>query len=59
VVAGEDVTFASCFIHCDGTSAGPLDLRLTIGLRRIDGRWMIVQEHHSAPAVKEPFIDGP
>src|SRR5262245_15472318 len=29
VTAGADVAFASCLIHCDGTSAGPLDLRLT------------------------------
>jgi ketosteroid isomerase-like protein len=58
VVAGEDVAFASCFIHCDGTSAGPLDLRLTTGLRRIDGQWTIVHEHHSVPTVEERFIDS-
>jgi len=37
VTAGNDVAFASCLIHCDGTSAGPVDLRLTVGLRKIDG----------------------
>jgi len=33
VTAGDDVAFATCLVHCDGTSAGPLDFRLTAGLR--------------------------
>jgi ketosteroid isomerase-like protein len=37
VTAGGDVAFASCLIHCEGTSAGPVDVRLTVGLRKIDG----------------------
>jgi ketosteroid isomerase-like protein len=28
VTAGDDVAFATCSMHCDGTSAGPLDFRL-------------------------------
>jgi ketosteroid isomerase-like protein len=28
-----------------------LDFRLTVGLRKIDGRWVITHEHHSVPAV--------
>jgi hypothetical protein len=28
-----------------------LDFRLTIGRRKIDGRWNITHEHHSIPAV--------
>jgi hypothetical protein len=39
VTAGEDVAFASCLVRCDGTSAGHVDLRLTIGLRKIAGEW--------------------
>ena len=27
VSAGEDVAFASCTVHCEGTSAGPVDTR--------------------------------
>jgi ketosteroid isomerase-like protein len=29
----------------------PLYFRLTIGLRKIDGRWTITHEHHSVPAL--------
>lgn len=57
VTAGADVAFAACLIHCDGTSAGPLDLRLTVGLRRIDGEWTIMHEHHSVPTREERFIN--
>jgi ketosteroid isomerase-like protein len=56
VTAGEDVAFAYCEIHCDGTSAGPLDLRLTAGLRKIDGEWFVTHEHHSVPTVEERFL---
>lgn len=58
VTAGERVAFATCEIHCDGTSAGPLDLRLTVGLERRNGEWLITHEHHSVPTVEERFI-GP
>src|SRR5688572_25670290 len=47
VTAGEDVAFASCLIRCEGTSGGLVELRLTTGLRRIDGQWTITHEHHS------------
>jgi ketosteroid isomerase-like protein len=56
VTAGDDVAFASCLIHCDGTSVGPLDLRLTMGLKKIDGEWRILHEHHSVPTIEEKFI---
>jgi uncharacterized protein (TIGR02246 family) len=56
VTTGSDVAFASCLIHCDGTSAGPLDLRLTVGLRKIDGEWTITHEHHSVPTIEERFL---
>jgi ketosteroid isomerase-like protein len=56
VTAGTDVAFASCLIHCDGTSGGPLDLRLTVGLRKLDGEWIITHEHHSVPTIEERFL---
>lgn len=57
VTAGDKVAFATCEIHCDGTSAGPLDLRLTVGLEKRDGKWLITHEHHSVPTREERFID--
>jgi ketosteroid isomerase-like protein len=56
VTTGSDVAFASCLIHCDGTSAGTLDLRLTVGLRKIDDEWTIMHEHHSVPTIEERFL---
>jgi ketosteroid isomerase-like protein len=56
VTAGTEVAFASCLIHCDGTSAGPLDLRLTVGLRKISGEWTITHEHHSVPTTEKRFL---
>jgi hypothetical protein len=41
-----------------GTSAGALDFRLTIGLKREAGAWTIVHEHHSVPTIEERFT-GP
>jgi ketosteroid isomerase-like protein len=56
VTAGEDVAFASCLIRCDGTSAGHVDLRLTVGLRKVAGAWIVVHEHHSVPTVESRFL---
>ena len=53
VTAGDDVAFAHALLRC-GTAAD-LDahpdhrLRLTIGLRKVDGRWVVTHEHHSFP----------
>jgi ketosteroid isomerase-like protein len=52
--AGSEVAFATAVGHCrtiepDGQIL-PLDFRLTMGLRKIEGRWIIVHEHHSIPA---------
>lgn len=58
VTAGDDVAFASCEIHCEGTTAGPIDLRLTVGLERRGGEWLITHEHHSMPTTDETLI-GP
>jgi ketosteroid isomerase-like protein len=58
VTAGDDVAFATCLVHCDGTSAGALDFRLTVGLKKEGGIWTILHEHHSVPTIEERFI-GP
>jgi uncharacterized protein (TIGR02246 family) len=54
VVAGTDVAFAYAMMHCAGTekSGEHIDLafRLTVGLRKIDGAWTMLHEHHSIPA---------
>ncbi|OHV76029.1 nuclear transport factor 2 family protein [Rhizobium sp. LCM 4573] len=57
VTAGKEVAFAACTFHCDGTSAGPLDFRLTVGLEKRDGEWVITHEHHSVPTIEERFIE--
>jgi uncharacterized protein (TIGR02246 family) len=51
VTAGEDVAFAHALLRCDtpaGLAAHPeRRLRLTLGLRREQGRWAVAHEHHS------------
>jgi uncharacterized protein (TIGR02246 family) len=55
ITAGADVAFAAAAMRCAGPGANgepeSLDFRLTVGLRKIDGRWTITHEHHSVPAV--------
>lgn len=58
VTAGDDVAFASCEIHCDGTAAGPIDFRLTVCLEQRDGEWTVIHEHHSMPT-KDDALIGP
>jgi uncharacterized protein (TIGR02246 family) len=53
VHAGDDVAFAYALLRC-GTEeelAQQPDnrLRLTLGLRKQDGRWVVHHEHHSFP----------
>jgi uncharacterized protein (TIGR02246 family) len=54
ITAGADVAFVVASMHCaePGPDGGqkPLDFRLTVGLRKIAGRWIITHEHHSVPA---------
>jgi uncharacterized protein (TIGR02246 family) len=52
VTAGEDVAFATARIHCAGSDMTQprLDVRLTVGLRKIQGAWTVTHEHHSVPA---------
>jgi uncharacterized protein (TIGR02246 family) len=53
VTAGGDVAYAHALLRC-GTpqelAENPAKrLRLTLGLRKEDGRWIVVHEHHSFP----------
>jgi uncharacterized protein (TIGR02246 family) len=54
VVAGDDVAFAFAHMQCveptEKEQRTPLDFRLTVGLRKVEGRWVIMHEHHSVPA---------
>ena len=51
VTAGADVAFAFALLRCDMPEALERHpehrLRLTIGLRKEDGRWIVTHEHHS------------
>ena len=47
IVAGEDVAWVRALLHCT-TAEGPAG-RLTMGLRRDGGRWVVEHEHHSFP----------
>jgi uncharacterized protein (TIGR02246 family) len=53
VTAGEEVAYAYALLRC-GTQQELADnpenrLRLTIGLRKEQGRWVVAHEHHSFP----------
>ena len=55
ITAGEDVAFATAIGHCvniehNGEKTN-LKFRLTMGFHKQDGRWRIVHEHHSLPAI--------
>jgi uncharacterized protein (TIGR02246 family) len=51
ITAGEDVGFAFALLQCgtpEQLAREPEQrLRLTIGLRKVDGRWTVTHEHHS------------
>jgi uncharacterized protein (TIGR02246 family) len=55
ITAGADVAFATAKGRCVNIDrAGkrePLEFRLTMGLRKIDGKWRVMHEHHSLPAL--------
>jgi uncharacterized protein (TIGR02246 family) len=54
ITAGDTVAFATALLRCGSTEELAKDdtprLRLTIGLRKVDGAWKIEHEHHSFPA---------
>ncbi len=51
VTAGDDVAFAFGLLRCGTPAEFERDpeqrLRLTIGLRKLAGRWVVTHEHHS------------
>ena len=55
VVAGTEVAFAYALLRCgtqDQFDENPDNrLRVTVGLRKVGGRWAIAHEHHSFPMV--------
>lgn len=54
VTAGEDVAYATALLRCGRTEELASDpeprLRLTVGLRKEAGGWIIAHEHHSFPS---------
>jgi uncharacterized protein (TIGR02246 family) len=54
ITAGDDVAFAYGLLRCDtpdGLARNPDNrLRLTLGLRKQDGQWVVTHEHHSFPS---------
>jgi uncharacterized protein (TIGR02246 family) len=54
VTAGDEVGFAHALLRCGTDEELREDpenhLRLTIGLRKQDGRWVVTHEHHSFPS---------
>jgi uncharacterized protein (TIGR02246 family) len=54
VTAGDDVAYAHALLRC-GTQQELAEnpenrLRLTLGLRKERGRWLVAHEHHSFPS---------
>ena len=53
VTAGDDVAFAYALVRCgkpEDFAANPDNrLRMTMGLRKRDGRWVVTHEHGSFP----------
>jgi ketosteroid isomerase-like protein len=54
IVASDDVAFCYGIVQCETINSNSeketLTFRLTTGLKRIKGQWIIVHEHHSLPA---------
>ncbi len=54
VTAGDGVAFATALLRCGNEEELKNDpdnrLRLTVGLRKQGGRWVVSHEHHSFPA---------
>lgn len=47
ITGGSDVAFATGLLRIGG-SKEPI-CRLTLGLKKVEGKWLIAHEHHSAP----------
>ena len=54
VAAGDSVAYAFALLRCgkpEELEANPANrLRLTLGLRKEEGRWIVAHEHHSFPS---------
>ncbi|HEX3437582.1 MAG TPA: SgcJ/EcaC family oxidoreductase [Pseudacidobacterium sp.] len=54
VTAGADVAFATAVGHCVYINKADqherLKFRLTMGLHKTGGKWIVIHEHHSVPA---------
>ena len=54
VTCAQDVAFATAIGRCVNIDMNgkrePLEFRLTMGLRKMEGRWRVMHEHHSLPA---------
>lgn len=62
ITAGDHVAFAYALLRC-GTPDDFADdpdnrLRLTLGLQKRDGRWVVTHEHHSFPATDTTAADS-
>lgn len=53
---GDRVAFVTCLVHCDGTTGGDFRFRLTVGLVKQGGEWLIKHEHHSIPTKEEAMV---
>lgn len=47
ITAGSEVAFATGLLRIGGSN-NPV-CRLTLGLKKVRGKWLIAHEHHSAP----------
>jgi uncharacterized protein (TIGR02246 family) len=58
VTAGTEVAFAYALLRCGTAAELARDperrLRLTLGLRKSGGRWIVAHEHHSFPDAAGP-----
>ena len=51
ITSGQEVAFVTAVMSCvDGADKSRLLFRLTIGLTKVGGKWMVMHEHHSVPA---------
>lgn len=54
VVTGDDVAYVTALMRCTGTEKNgervSLKFRLTVGLQKVEGQWIVAHEHHSIPA---------
>jgi uncharacterized protein (TIGR02246 family) len=61
ITAGTDVAFAHALLRCGTPENLAKDpghrLRLTLGLRKEEGRWTVSHEHHSFPSTEDPSAE--